>query len=158
MHFTNAQRCLAVLALVIVAAITTAAQTASPQVLKIDPPGWWIGHSINPVRVLIRGRNLAGAGITTSAGLRIGATRVNPAGTYIFVDVQINPQANPGTRRLRITTGNGSTEAPFEVLRSLPRAGRFQGFSAADVLYLIMPDRFADGDPANNDPPHSRGI
>ncbi|HXM34197.1 MAG TPA: alpha-amylase family glycosyl hydrolase, partial [Pyrinomonadaceae bacterium] len=36
--------------------------------------------------------------------------------------------------------------------------GNFQGFSAGDVLYLIMLDRFADGDPANNDPPQSRGI
>jgi glycosidase len=154
----KAPRVIVILVALVGAAITIAAQTAAPQVLKVDPPSWWIGHSINPVRVLIRGRNLGGASVTTSEGLRIGATRVNSAGTYIFVDVQINPQAKPGTVRLRITTANGSTEAPFEVLRSLPRAGRFQGFSADDVLYLIMLDRFADGDPANNDPPQSRAI
>jgi glycosidase len=40
----------------------------------------------------------------------------------------------------------------------LNRAGRFQGFSPADVMYLIMLDRFADGDPSNNDPAQSRGL
>ena len=44
------------------------------------------------------------------------------------------------------------------MLPPLSRQGRFQGFSPADVLYLIMPDRFSDGDPANNEPPQSRGI
>src|SRR5687768_14261220 len=34
---------------------------ASPQVLKVDPPSWWVRHSVNPVRLLIRGRNLLGA-------------------------------------------------------------------------------------------------
>jgi glycosidase len=155
---TNARRFFVILAIAIAGVIPGAAQTAAPQVLKVDPPNWWLGHSVNPVRLLIRGRNLEGASLTAAGGLRIGATRVNPAGTYIFVDVQIDRWAKPGTRHLRITTARGSTAAPFTVLQALPRAGRFQGFSAADVLYLIMLDRFADGDRSNNEPPQSRGI
>ena len=158
MFRTNAQRFFVIL-VVIVAAATGAAQTAGPpQVLKVDPPSWWIGHSINPVRLLIRGRNFGGARVTAGEDLRISATKINVAGTYIFVDLQINPQARPGNRRLQITNANGSTEAQFEVLTPLSATGRFQGFSPADVLYLIMPDRFSDGDPANNEPPQSRGI
>src|SRR6267142_3176361 len=129
-----------------------------PRVLKVDPPSWWLGHSINPVRLLIRGTNLRGARVSAPAGLRIEATKINDAGTYIFVDVRIAPQTKPGVHALKITTANGSTNAPFEVLQPLPRVGRFQGFSPDDVMYLIMLDRFSDGDASNNDPPQARGL
>lgn len=131
----------------------------APVVLKVDPPSWWRNHSINPVRVMIRGRNLTGARITNlSSGLRAGPTRVNASGTYAFVDIQIGALARPGRQGLMITTPNGSVEAPFEVLNPLPRSGRFQGFSPDDVVYLIMIDRFSDGDSSNNDPVQSRGL
>ena len=47
---------------------------------------------------------------------------------------------------------------PFELLAPLAREGRFQGFSPDDAIYLIMPDRFANGDPANDDPAVSQGL
>jgi glycosidase len=151
-------RCASFIALLLFAVSTCAAQNA-PEVLKVEPPNWWAGHSINPVRVLIRGRNLAGAHVeAVGAGLRTGLTRINAAGTYIFVDVLIDKAAKPGRRSLRITNGNGTTAAPFEISATLGPAGRFQGFSPDDVIYLIMPDRFSDGDQSNNDPPQSRGL
>src|SRR5207244_6036402 len=84
--------------------------------------------------------------------------KINPAGTYLFVDVRIAPQTRPGKSTLRITTPRGSVEAPFEILAPLPRTGRFQGFTTDDVIYLIMTDRFSDGDSSNNDPPQSKGL
>ena len=154
---TSLPKLLAFLALLLCGVSSARSQT--PEVLKVDPPSWFIGHSINPVRVLIRGRNLGGARVTSQgAGLTVGQSKTNAAGTYTFVDVQINPAAKPGARRLRVTTANGSTEAPFDVLKPLSRAGRFQGFSPDDVMYLIMIDRFADGDSSNNDPRQSRGL
>ena len=130
-----------------------------PEVLKVEPPNWWAGHSINPVRVMIRGRNLAGARVDAiGAGIQIGLTRINARGTYVFVDILINVNATPGRRALRITTPAGTTEAPFEISAPLAPNGRFQGFSIDDVIYLIMPDRFSDGDQTNNDPPPSRGL
>jgi len=123
---------------------TVAAQ--APEILQVDPPSWWIGSSMNPVRVMIRGRNLQGARVQVP-GLRVGVPKVNERGTYIFVDVFIT---SAGERSIIVTTPKGSARAPFEVLGPLNRVGRFQGFSAADVLYLIMIDRFADGDPSNN--------
>ena len=114
---------------------------------------------MNPVRVLVRGRNLTGARIEAMGeGLRADGVKTNQAGTYLFVNVTIDPQARPGRRRLRITTASGGVDAPFEITPPLNRAGRFQGFSPDDIIYLIMPDRFADGDPTNNDPPQSRGL
>ncbi len=140
------------------AAISSFAQR-SPEVLKVEPPSWWARSSLNPVRLLIRGRNLNGARVQGSAGVRIiGEPKTNDRGTYLFVDVAIAPQARPGVRQLRITAANGNTQAAFEILSALSRSGRFQGFSPADVMYLVMTDRFSDGDPANNDPPQSRGI
>ncbi|MBA3767007.1 MAG: cyclomaltodextrinase N-terminal domain-containing protein, partial [Acidobacteria bacterium] len=141
-----------------VTAYVCAAQTA-PTILKVEPPNWWAGHSINPVRVMVRGRNLTGARAeTVGAGLQTGLTRINAAGTYLFVDVVIDKDAQPGKRALKIKTGSGTVDAPFEILAPLSRAGRFQGFSPDDVLYLIMIDRFSDGDAKNNDPSQSRGI
>lgn len=137
---------------------SAAAQT--PEVLKVEPPSWWIGSLLNPIRVLIRGRNLQGAhteGI--GEGLRvIGTPKVNGSGNYMFVDVAIAPNARAGVRTIGISSPSGSTAARFEVLPRLNRMGRFQGFSSDDVMYLIMIDRFSDGDQSNNDPPQSRGL
>jgi glycosidase len=139
-------------------ALAVSAQT--PEVLKVDPPSWWPRSSVNPVRLMIRGRNFKSARVQLlGQGARIvGAPKINDRGTYIFADVFIAPNAQPGARTLAITTPQGSARASFEVSAALNRVGRFQGFSPADVMYLIMIDRFADGDPANNDPPQSRGI
>jgi neopullulanase len=137
-----------------------AAQTP-PEVFKVEPPGWWPSHSINPVRVMIRGRNLEGARVMAAgaAGLSVvGQPKVNSKGTYLFVDVSIAQGARAAGRRLRVTTRGGSTDARFEVLAPLPRAGRFQGITNDDIIYLIMPDRFSNGDRSNDDPAKSKGL
>lgn len=141
------------------ATITAFSQTA-PEVFKIDPPSWWTRSSVNPVRLLVRGKNLQGARVQIlGSGLRVAGTpKTNNRGSYLFVDVAIAPGANPGPRQLRITTSGGTSQATFEILSPLSRAGRFQGFSPEDVMYLIMIDRFSDGDPSNNDPPQSKGL
>lgn len=141
------------------AAITCHAQSA-PAVSKVDPPSWWAGSSLNPLRLLIRGNNLKGARVQIlGRGCRVaGAPKINERGTSIFVDVVIASTATPGPRQLKITTTTGVAHASFDVLSPLNRAGRFQGFSPADVMYLIMIDRYSDGDPDNNDPQQSRGI
>ena len=143
----------------IAASICVTAQTG-PQVLKVEPPSWWSGSSINPVRLLIRGSNLKDAQVqAVGRGFRVvGTPKTNERGSYLFVDVAIVPRANPGPRQLRVTTQSGIALATFEILPPINRVGRFQGFSPADVMYLIMIDRFSDGDATNNDPPQSRGI
>lgn len=133
---------------------------AQPTVTKIDPPSWWRQSSLNPVRLLVRGTNLKNAQVQPiGPGLRVvGTPKANERGTYLFIDLAIALNAQTGKRQLKITTNAGTTNASFAVLPQLNRSGNFQGFSPDDVMYLIMIDRFADGDPANNDPPQSRGI
>jgi neopullulanase len=142
-----------------IAAMSAAFAQSVPQVVKVEPPGWWANHSVNPVRVLIRGKNFAGARVEAlGTGISARGTHVNTSGTYIFVDVFIDRRAQPGPSSLKITTAAGTVEAPFEIYSTLGRAGRFQGFTTDDVIYLIMTDRFSDGDPSNNDPPESKGL
>ena len=146
----------------IVACLSGLALTAfaqAPEVTKIEPPGWWANHSINPVRVLIHGQNLKGASvIALGGGLTSGRIATNQGGTYLFVDITIARSMQAGSRSLKISTPGGSVAAPFEIYSPLPRANRFQGFTTDDVIYLIMTDRFSDGDPSNNDPPQSAGM
>ena len=122
---------------------------AAPTVLKVEPPNWWVGHSINPVRLLVHGSGFQGARVDAGdSGLDVGLTQVNARGTYLFVDVGIPANTKPGAVSLSVTTGEGAATIPFEISAPLPRAGRFQGFGPDDVIYLIMPDRFANGDAA----------
>ncbi|HST53201.1 MAG TPA: alpha-amylase family glycosyl hydrolase [Pyrinomonadaceae bacterium] len=147
------------LAAVIVCGVTAVCAAQAPSVEKVEPPNWWAGHSINPVRVLVRGKNLSGARVeAVGQGIRTGLVRVNDAGTYLFVDVYIDADARPGARRLHIANGTASADAPFEISAPLARERRFQGFTQDDVIYFIMPDRFADGDPSNNNPAKSPGL
>ena len=95
---------------------------------------------------------------TAGPGLAAGLVRVNDRGTYAFVDVKIDPHATPGPRTIILVTAAGGAAVPLELLAPLPREGRFQGFSSDDVIYLIMPDRFANGDPSNDDPAMSPGL
>jgi glycosidase len=134
-----------------------AADAQAPVVEKVDPPNWWAGYSINPVRLLIHGRSLAGARIEC-ARVSCGAAKVNAAGTYAFVDVTVPSGLAAGSYPLTLRTAGGTATVPFTVSAALPSAGRFAGFGPNDVIYLIMPDRFADGDPSNDDPAVSRGL
>jgi len=146
--------------LLLVFATTAQSQSLAPQILKVDPPSWWAGSSANSIRLLIRGRNLQNPQIQIGGpGVRVvGTAKVNDRGTYALVNVSIAPNAQKGKRELRLRTQHGIAGASFEVLPALVRQNRFQGFSSADVLYLIMLDRFSDGDQSNNDPPQSRGL
>ncbi|MFA6091624.1 MAG: alpha-amylase family glycosyl hydrolase [Elusimicrobiota bacterium] len=116
-----------------------------PQVLKVDPPHWWVGHSLNPVRLLIRGRNLQNAQVrSNSSDLEFGPAKANARGTYLFVDVRIAPNAPAGRRVLDVRTSAGRTEVLFELFE--PLKGRMRSFSPDDVIYLVMPDRFGRGE------------
>lgn len=142
---------------------TKTSRIEKPEITKVEPPSWWANHSIgnatNPLRLLIRGSGLSGAKFTASPpGIRISNIKVNQAGTYIFADVTIGKTVKPGDYQIKFATAEGTVEAPFEISTPLPRAGNFQGFNEDDVIYLIMPDRFSNGDASNDDPAVSQGL
>lgn len=120
---------------------------AAPAITKVEPPSWWMGHSFNTVRLLIRGSGLRDAEVRGARGLEIVEAHPNENGTYLFVDVKPH---RAGTYTLKISTHDGSANASFEVLNPLSAKGRFQGFTSNDLMYMIMTDRFADGDLSND--------
>jgi len=139
-------------------AATATLLAVPPIVTKVEPPDWWRDHSINPVRVLISGAHLEGATVESSAGLRVGQVRVEENGSFAFFDLALASDARVGGHELRLRTPEGSTAVPFFVRRPLPRRNRFAGFTTDDAIYLLMPDRFANGDLANDDPAVSAGL
>lgn len=129
------------------------AQSNVPSISKVEPPSWWANHTINPVRLLMRGKNLAGARVTaTRPGTKTSYGLVNRAGTYLFINVSISPNARPGSYPLKLVTPGGSSLIPFTIEPPLSVTTNFQGITSDDVIYLIMTDRFADGDQTNNVP------
>ena len=131
----------------------------APSVEKIDPPSWWVGSTINPVRVLLRGRNLAGARIESATpGISASNFEASANGHYLFADVRIAENVKAGEHDLRIVTPAGTTNAKFGIFQQQPRLGNYNGFLPDDVIYFVFTDRFADGDPSNNDPAKSKGL
>jgi glycosidase len=80
---------------------------------------------------------------------------VNAADSHAFADVRLSAGARPGLRR---STREGAAAVPFEVLPRLRGEGGFTGFGPDDFIYFLMPDRFANGDAANDDPPKAPGL
>jgi glycosidase len=145
-------------ALVLILALhATGQQSAGPVVTKVEPPQWWIGFP-NPM-VMLTGENLQGAKVTTSSpSVRVARTMEGRNGHYLFVWLDIAKIASPEKIILQVSTSQGQQTAQLRLERRDPAgAGTsnnqgFNGFTADDVIYLIMPDRFADGDQGNNFP------
>ena len=144
-------------ALVFAPLVAGAVAAQAPTVAKVEPPNWWAGSTINPVRLLVRGQHLTGARLECGR-LRCAGVRVNTAGTYLLADVTIPRAATPGAYPLTVRTPLGSASVPFTISPRLAARGRFQGFGPHDVVYLLMPDRFANGDPSNDDLAVSAGL
>jgi len=148
----------AALAIVYIFASTVAAfsapQTGPPSISKVEPPSWWIGHTINPVRLLVRGQNLQDALVySTTPALRVSNPFVgDQRGTYLFVSVTVARTAKPGSYPLIVETLTGRATFAFTIESPLNPKTHFQGISSEDVIYLVMPDRFANGDPTNDAP------
>ncbi len=139
-------------------ALAVSLGAAQPVVTKVEPPNWWPDHTLNPVRLLIRGSGLKGATVNPAKGLTASRVSINDAGTYLLVDIAIARGMRPGSYPLQIKNSEGTATAPFQLDAPLSPEGRFQGFSPDDVIYLIMPDRFANGDTSNDDPAVSHGL
>jgi glycosidase len=129
---------------------------AAPTITKVDPPNWWVPHTLNPIQVLLTGDDLKGATVTTaSKGFKIETRYASDNGHYLFAYVDIDKQVQPGTYHFQVRNASGTGEFELRLDRPLEARGRFQGFGPDDVIYLLMPDRFANGDPSNDPPPQT---
>ncbi|MGB7846560.1 MAG: alpha-amylase family glycosyl hydrolase [Candidatus Acidiferrum sp.] len=124
----------------------------APVVKKVEPPNWWVGLTPD-VLVLLSGRNLQATHAQCNLPeVLVSRTQSSVGGDYLFVWLKFSPQLKFGTAICRITTTKGQTSFEFPIASRKQILGRNQGLATDDVIYLIMPDRFADGDPTNDEP------
>ncbi|WP_460911110.1 glycoside hydrolase family 13 protein [Spirosoma areae] len=120
------------------------------QIQRINPTNWWVGMKNPTLQLLVYGPNAGKLTYTISyAGVKLVKTHTVESPNYALLDLTIAPATKPGTVRVVGKRGNQTLSQPFE-LRARTRTPKGQGVTAADFIYLIMPDRFANGDPAND--------
>jgi glycosidase len=141
--------------------LSAGAQNQAPLVEKVEPPSWWANHTINPVRVLVRGKNFKYVEYVKSTDKALKVSNVKTrqsvktsrqSDNYLFFDVAISPSAKAGKYFFEAVSEDGKALIPFEILAPLDTKTNFQGVTNDDVVYLIMTDRFSDGDASNNNP------
>ena len=130
----------------------------------IYPANWWVNMKWNRVQVMVHGDKVAdkvpmikmtAAGMKLAPGVNLmGIDRVeNP--NYIFLNLKIDPTAKPG--KFKIALGNDFViDYELKARRSGNGLTYAQGINQADLIYLIMPDRFSNGDPSNDRVPGMR--
>jgi glycosidase len=124
----------------------------APLVRKVEPPNWWVGLTAD-VLVLLSGKNLQATRAECNLPeVLVSRTQSSVNGDYLFVWLKFSPRLKNGTAVCRITTAQGQTTFEFPIAARKQLLGRNQGLGPDDVMYLIMPDRFADGDPTNDEP------
>ncbi|ABF40504.1 alpha amylase [Candidatus Koribacter versatilis Ellin345] len=129
----------------------------APKISKVDPPNWWANYPHSPM-LLLTGENLANAKVSANyPHLKITKSESSADGRYVFVYLDEQKDLKPGTAHFSVQTAGGNTALDFVFDKRPSLEGRAQGLNASDTIYLIMPDRFADGDPSNNDPQNAKG-
>jgi glycosidase len=129
----------------------------TPAVTKVDPPSWWVGLT-HELMLLVSGRDLEATHVSCNLPtMQVSRTQSTAGGDYLFVWLTIGADTRSGTAVCRITAPKGTTSFELPLATRAPKLGKFQGLSQDDVIYLIMPDRFANGDPANDEPAEAPG-
>src|SRR6202035_3856877 len=131
-----------------------AAKPVVPVITKVDPPNWWV--NLPSPMLLIHGENLNGATVHVVAhGVTITRQQPSPNGHWLFIWLNTT-KASPETIRIIARNSAGDASYSFPLTKRLVGDKQFQGFSPSDVMYLIMTDRFANGDSSNDDPAGTR--
>ncbi len=122
----------------------------SIQINRIDPTDWFVGMKNPSLQLMVYGDDLGDVSVTTDyAGATVDSIvhLQNPKYLLAYLHLQ---NAKPGVMKLKFTKGK-SVQLVNYVLKAREMSGEDRkGFSNADVLYMLMPDRFADGNPKNN--------
>lgn len=125
------------------------------QIERIEPPNWWLGMQNDTVQLLVYGKNIAEftpsiLSCQDCVNLLDYYKADNP--NYLFLDVFI-PETSV-MLDFPINFSNAKTEKSFsynyELKRRIKNPEDYKGFDSSDVIYLITPDRFANGNPEND--------
>ena len=122
---------------------------------RVEPANWWVGMRHNRVELLVHGKGIAtSTPQLTRAGVAIVDVQKTDNPNYLFVTVEISADAMPGSVAIEfVEAGKVVATHPWRLDAREPGSAQRRGFDARDAIYLVTPDRFANGDPANDSVP-----
>ena len=129
----------------------TVADASAQQVTRVEPLSWWTGMKM-PLQLLVQGENISEYNVAIEGGKGVSVEKINKADSpnYVFVDVKIAANAQPGTYYIVFSKDGESFKYPYEIAAREEGSAERLSFTTADMIYLIMPDRFANGDTTND--------
>ena len=137
----------------IVAALTLISEPArAADIDRVEPPMWWQGFLETQLQLMVHGRDIAN--LTPSldyAGVSISRVARTENPNYLFIYLDIDADADPGDIEIRFSNGSDSLTHRYPLLQKSADPDHARGFSSRDSIYLITPDRFANGNPGNDD-------
>ena len=127
----------------------------SAQSVQTFPTNWWVGMKHNKVQVIFRGQDTAFSGNTITVnypGVTVSNLHHFENKKYLCADVTIAAEAKPGTIHFQLTNGTHKTSVDWVIKERRKGLGTnyAQGVTSSDFIYLLMPDRFSNGDPTND--------
>jgi glycosidase len=119
---------------------------------RIEPPNWWLGMKHDTIQIMFYGKNLYDVEIYPQHGpIEIINVHKAESPNYLFIDLLISPEIKSNYNfEIGFSKENQDTVIKFPILSREDSKNKFKGFNQSDVIYLIMADRFYDGNPANN--------
>ncbi len=124
---------------------------SSDQIARVEPLSWWVGMK-TPLQLLVQGPDISACDVNVSGeGLRVKAVHRAASPDYIFVDVEVSASAKPGTYYFIFTREGESFKYAYQLRERRKGSAQRESFTTADMVYLIMPDRFADSDATNEE-------
>lgn len=137
---------------IVISALLLAIQAvAAMNIEKIDPPFWYAGMDDNELQLMIYGKDIAHAKVSASyPGVRISSTVKLESDNYLLVYLTLSDEVKPGNVKLTFEQGRRQITKDYELKARAMAGSERKGFDASDALYLLMPDRFANGDTSND--------
>ncbi len=122
------------------------------QVERVEPPNWWTGMQHPELQLMVYGKEIADDLVQINyPGVQLVSVERVENPNYLFINLHIEKETQPGTFRIEFIDHSGSSSArEYQLLEKKAAPDRRPGFDNSDVLYLLMPDRFANGDPEND--------
>ena len=127
------------------------ADATAEQVTRVEPLSWWVGLKTD-LQLLVQGVGISEYDVAIEGGKGVSVEKINKAESpnYLFVDVDVAADAQPGTYYIVFSKDGQSFKYPYEIAAREAGSAERQSFTTADMVYLIMPDRFANGDASND--------
>lgn len=124
--------------------------SSAVNITHVDPAFWWTGMKNPELQILVYGENISDCKVKIDyPGVNVKEIVSVENPNYLFIYLDITKSAEPGKMDIEFIGSNNTTIQPFELKERNSKPGAL-GFSPADVLYLITPDRFSNGDSTND--------